>query len=235
MMGKIYQWLDERVGITVLDQTLVSRNIPKVDWAYTLGFGALFTFILMAVSGMFLAVYYAPTPDHAYDSVKFLTEQVLFGNIVRGIHHYGASTMVVIVALHMAQVFFYGAYKYPRELTWISGVVLLGLVLGLGFTGYLLPWDQKAYWATQVGTQVAEQATPGPLGKIVEIIMRGGPTLGALTLTRFYAIHMLMIPALVMVFLGIHLYLVVKIGISPLPNAHDEAVALLDEPGAQKA
>jgi quinol-cytochrome oxidoreductase complex cytochrome b subunit len=150
-----------------------------------------------------------------------LTEEVAFGRWVRGIHHYGASVMVVLVVMHMLQVFFYGAYKYPRELTWMTGVVLLGLVLGLGFTGYLLPWDQKAYWATEVGTKIPE--TLPVFGEMSKVIMRGGQTLGALTLTRFYAIHMLMIPALMMVFLGIHLYLVVKIGITPLPAELDAA------------
>lgn len=221
MVGKILDWLDLRVGVRDIDATLVSRNVPKINWWYTLGFMALFTFIIMAVTGMFLAVYYAPTPDHAYDSVKYLTEEVWGGKVVRGLHHYGASAMVIIVAMHMLQVFFYGAYKYPRELTWMSGVVLFGLVLGLGFTGYLLPWDQKAYWATEVGTKVPESIPV--VGELSKIVMRGGATLGALTLTRFYAIHMLMIPALMLVFLGIHLYLVVKIGITPLPKKLDEA------------
>jgi ubiquinol-cytochrome c reductase cytochrome b subunit len=221
MVARVFEWLDKRVGVREIDAVLISRNVPKTDWWYTLGFAALFTFVLMATSGMFLAVYYAPTPDHAYDSVKYLTEEVAFGRWVRGIHHYGASVMVVLVVMHMLQVFFYGAYKYPRELTWMTGVVLLGLVLGLGFTGYLLPWDQKAYWATEVGTKIPE--TLPVFGEMSKVIMRGGQTLGALTLTRFYAIHMLMIPALMMVFLGIHLYLVVKIGITPLPAELDAA------------
>lgn len=221
MVAKVFEWLDFRIGIRTLDAALVSRNMPKLNWWYTLGFAALFIFVVMSVTGMFLAVYYAPTPDHAYDSVKYLTEEVKFGWIVRGLHHYGASMMVIVVVMHMLQVFFYGAYKYPRELTWVSGVVLLGLTLGLGFTGYLLPWDQKAYWATEVGTKIPESL---PLvGELSKVIMRGAPTLGALTLTRFYAIHMLMIPALMLVFMGIHLYLVVKIGISPLPEKLDEA------------
>jgi quinol-cytochrome oxidoreductase complex cytochrome b subunit len=136
-------------------------------------------------------------------------------------HRWGATVMIILIFLHMGRTFFFGAYKYPRELTWMSGVVLLGLVLGLGFTGYLLPWDQKAYWATEVGTKVPESLPV--VGELSKIIMRGGATLGALTLTRFYAIHMLMIPSLMLVFLGIHLYLVVKIGISPLPGELDEA------------
>ena len=221
MIDKAYSWLDERVGVTQLDAALVSRHVPKLNWFYTLGFSSLFTFILMAVTGMFLAVYYAPTPDHAYDSVKYLTETVTFGKFVRGIHHYGASAMVILVALHMARTFFFGAYKYPRELTWISGVALLGVTIGLGFTGYLLPWDQKAYWATQVGTEVAV-AVP-LVGDLSKVILRGGENLGALTLTRFYAIHMLMLPALMLIFMGIHLYLVVRLGITPLPQRLDEA------------
>lgn len=221
MIGKVYTWLDDRVGIETLDSALVSRHVPKLNWFYTLGFASLFTFILMAVTGMFLAAYYAPTTDHAYDSVKYLTEVVTFGWVIRGIHHYGASAMVIIVALHMLRTFYFGAYKYPRELTWVSGVALLGVVLGLGFTGYLLPWDQKAYWATVVGTLVPESIPV--VGELSKVILRGGQDMGALTLTRFYAIHMLMLPSLMLVFLGIHLYLVVKIGITPLPSKLDEA------------
>lgn len=221
MVGQVVAWLDERVGIHDLDAVLVSRNVPKINWWYTLGFAALFVFVLMALSGMFLAVYYAPTPDHAWHSIKYITDYVAFGKWVRGIHHYGASAMVIIVVAHMTQVFFYGAYKYPRELTWVSGVALLGVVLGLGFTGYLLPWDQKAYWATQVGTEVPMSIPV--MGEPSKIIMRGGESLGALTLTRFYALHMLMLPALLMGFLALHLYLVIRIGISPLPKALDAA------------
>lgn len=221
MVSQVFNWLDERIGIQELDAALVSRNVPKLNWWYTLGFAALFTFIVMAVSGMFLAVYYAPTPDHAWTSIKYISQEVTFGKWIRGLHHYGASMMVIIVVMHMLQVFFYGAYKYPRELTWISGVLLLGAVMGLGFTGYLLPWDQKAYWATVVGTKVPEVIPI--VGDISKVVLRGGENMGALTLTRFYAIHMLMLPALMLVFLSIHMYLVVKIGITPLPEKLDEA------------
>lgn len=221
MMGKVFSWLDERVGVTTLDAALVSRHVPKLNWFYTLGFASLFTFILMATTGMFLAVYYAPTPDHAWDSIRYISQTVTFGKFVRGIHQYGASAMVILVTLHMARTFFFGAYKYPRELTWVSGVALLGVTMGLGFTGYLLPWDQRAYWATEVGTEVA---TNVPIvGELSKVILRGGEALGPLTLTRFYSIHMLMLPALMLIFMGIHLYLVVRIGITPLPSKMDEA------------
>lgn len=221
MMGKLYAWLDERVGVKALDDVLISRHVPKLNWFYTLGFASLFIFTLMAVSGMFLAVYYVPSPDHAYDSVKYLTETVLFGQVVRGIHHYGASAMVIAVTLHMCRTFYFGAYKYPRELTWLTGLALLGVVLGLGFTGYLLPWDQKAYWATVVGTEVPKSIPV--MGPLSTLILRGGENMGALTLPRFYALHMLMLPALMLVFMGIHLYLVVRLGISALPSKLDEA------------
>jgi quinol-cytochrome oxidoreductase complex cytochrome b subunit len=221
MVGKVIQWLDDRVGIHAIDAALVSRHVPKLNLFYTLGFASLFTFILMAVSGMFLAAYYAPTTDHAYNSLKYVTETVTFGWLVRGIHHYGASTMVIVVVLHMLRTFYFGAYKYPRELTWVTGVALLGVTLGLGFTGYLLPWDQKAYWATVVGTKVPESIPV--VGELSKVVLRGGLDMGALTLTRFYAIHMLMLPALMLVFMGIHLYLVIKIGITALPSKLDEA------------
>jgi ubiquinol-cytochrome c reductase cytochrome b subunit len=219
LVEAIYEWLDTRVGLKTLDETLISRNVPKTNWWYTLGFAAMFMFILMAVSGMFLAAYYAPTVDHGYESLKYLTEEVTFGWLIRGLHHYGASTMVIVVVMHAFHVFFYGAYKYPRELTWLSGVALLGVVLGLGFTGYLLPWDMKAYFATIVGTGVPE-AIP-VVGKLSEVVLRGGENLGALTLTRFYAIHMLMLPALTLIFMGIHLYLVIRLGITAVPKEMD--------------
>ncbi|MBI4758042.1 MAG: cytochrome b N-terminal domain-containing protein [Chloroflexi bacterium] len=142
--------------------------------------------------------------------------QVAFGSIIRGIHHWSASAMVVMVVAHMLRTFFFGAYKYPRELTWVVGVFLLLVTLGFSFTGYLLPWDEKAYWATVVGTEIAGSA---PLvGDFILRLMRGGQELGAVTLARFYSIHVLLLPAAMVLFIGIHLFLVIKIGISAPPD-----------------
>ncbi len=212
----LYEWLDERLGLTTIYKVLLDRKVPKVNWWYTLGSATLFLFIMQGLTGIFLLVYYAPTPDHAYDSVNYIMQDVHFGWLVRGIHHWGASFMVLFVFLHMLRVFYMGAYKYPRELTWVIGVFLFVLTLGMGFTGYLLPWNQRSYWATVVGTQIA--GTPPIIGPWITRILRGGPDISALTLSRFFALHVWMIPGLMLLLVAAHLYLVVRIGISNPPS-----------------
>jgi len=195
------------------------RKIPKVNWFYTLGSATLFVAVNQAVTGILLTLNYVPTPDHAYDSIQYITTQIPAGWLIRGLHHWGASAMVVLVVLHMLRVIFYGAYKYPREVTWFTGVILLLVVIGFGFTGYLLPWDQKAYWATKVGTRIA--GTPPFIGDYLLRIMRGGENLSAVTLARFFGTHVWVLPATLMLLLGIHLYLVIRIGISAVPKKED--------------
>jgi len=215
-LGQVSGWLVERSGATGIWEAFFARKVPiGVGWLYTLGFASMFSFIVQAATGLFLAVYYSPSPDHAYDSIQFIMYQVPFGAVVRGIHHWSASVMVVLVILHMATVFVLGAYKYPRELTWMLGVGLLVVTLGFSFTGYLLPWDQKAYWATVVGTNI-----PGTLpfvGDFVLRVARGASQVGTLTLTRFYAFHVLLLPASLAGLLGAHLYLIVHHGVSVPP------------------
>ncbi|MDE2039782.1 MAG: cytochrome b N-terminal domain-containing protein [Elusimicrobia bacterium] len=214
------EWLRRRTGCDRVWETLFARHIPEAEgptaWLYTLGSATLFIFVVQAVTGALLAMNYVPSPDHAYDSVRFINEKVLCGSFIHGLHHFGASFMVVLVVLHMLRVYFMGAYKYPREGTWMVGVVLLLVVIGFGFTGYLLPWDQKAYWATMVGTNIAGQ-TPF-VGPLVSKILKGGGEMGASTLTRFYALHVLVLPAVVLLLIGIHLFLVVWHGISEPPE-----------------
>ena len=155
-MDRITKWIDERIDIASIRKTLLDRKMPGgLTWWHTLGSATLAVFMVQVVTGIVLAMYYSPSPDHAYDSIRYLEHSVVSGALLRGIHHWGASAMVVLVVAHMIRVFTMGAYKYPRELNWLLGVVLLFIVLGFGFTGYLLPWDQKAYWATQVGTNIA--------------------------------------------------------------------------------
>lgn len=216
-LRSLADWLDERTGVREIARALFARKIPPgTGWIYTLGSVSLFLLLLQIATGIFMAMSYAPTPDHAFDSVRYLMEEAPFGAILRGLHVWGASAMVVVVLLHLLRTFLTGSYKFPRELTWSTGVLLLLFVFGFGFTGYLLPWNQKAYWATQVGTRIAEQA---PLvGPAIARVLRGGDELGAQTLTRFYAIHTLLLPALVVVFVGIHLFLVVRLGISTPPR-----------------
>lgn len=216
MLTKFADWLDERVGWRQIWEVIFLRQIPKVNWFYTLGSATLFLAVNQAVTGILLTIYYVPTPDHAYDSVQYITTQVAMGWLIRGLHHWGASAMVVVVVLHMLRVIFYGAYKYPREVTWMTGVVLLLVVVGFGFTGYLLPWDQKAFWATTVGTRIA--GTPPIVGDYLLKIMRGGPDLSAVTLARFFGTHVWVLPATLALLVGAHLYLVIKIGISAVPR-----------------
>lgn len=225
-VGQVLGWLEQRSGIVPVWNAFFARPIPLgVGWLYTLGFASMFVFTVQAATGLFLAVYYSPSPDHAYDSIRFIMYEVPFGAVVRGIHHWSASVMVVLVVLHMATVFVLGAYKYPRELTWLVGVGLLLVTLGFAFTGYLLPWDEKAYWATVVGTAIP--GTAPVLGDYLLRILRGGTELGALTLTRFYAFHVLLLPASLAGLLAVHLYLIVHHGVSVPPWLWEKARSTL--------
>ena len=215
-MTQIGNWLDERVGWRRVWEAIFLRKIPKVNWLYTLGSATLFVAINQIVTGILLTIYYVPTPDHAYDSVQYITTQVAAGWLIRGLHHWGASAMVVLVVLHMLRVILHGAYKFPREMTWLTGVVLLLVVLGFSFTGYLLPWDQKAYWATTVGTRIA--GTPPLIGDAILRIIRGGEELSAVTLARFFGVHVWVLPAALLTLIAGHLYLIIRIGISALPK-----------------
>jgi quinol-cytochrome oxidoreductase complex cytochrome b subunit len=219
MLAKVGNWLDERVGWRSVWAAIFLRKIPHVNWFYTLGSATLFVATLQIVTGILLTMYYVPTPDHAYDSVVYITTQLPAGWFIRGLHHWGASAMIVLTALHMLRVFFTGAYKYPREMTWLTGIALLLIAVGFGFTGYLLPWDQKAYWATTVGTQIAGVA-PG-LGPLILRIARGGEDLSALTLARFFGAHVWVLPAALLTLIAIHMYLVVRIGITSAPERNE--------------
>ena len=216
MVSKISNWLDERTSWRQVWDAIFLRKVPKVNWLFTLGSASLFVAINQAITGILLTIYYVPTPDHAYDSVQYITTQVPLGWLIRGLHHWGASLMVILVVLHMLRVIFYGAYKYPREVTWFTGVGLLLIVVGFGFTGYLLPWDQKAFWATTVGTRIA--GTPPLLGDQLLRIIRGGSEISAVTLVRFFGTHVWVLPSLLLLLIGIHLYLVIKNGISAVPK-----------------
>lgn len=216
MIAKTVNWLDERLGWRNVWESIFIRKIPKVNWLFTLGSASLFTAINQIVTGILLTIYYVPTPDHAYETVQFITYDVPMGWLIRGLHHYGASAMVILAFVHMVRVILHGAYKYPREVTWFTGVFLLLVVIGFGFTGYLLPWDQKAYWATTVGTRIA--GTPPVIGDWVLRIMRGGSELSEVTLARFFGVHVWVLPAALLLLLGIHMYLVIRIGISAPPE-----------------
>ncbi len=214
---QVTDWVDERLESKSLASALLDRLIPEgVGWLQTLGSASLMLFMVQAVTGIFLAMNYSASPEHAYDSVRFISEEVPFGNIVRGLHKWGASAMVVVVFIHLLRTYFMASYKYPRELTWVVGVVIFLMVLGFGFTGYLLPWDQKAYWATAVGTNLAHQAPF--VGEFILKVLRGGVELGAVTLSRFFAMHVLLLPAILIPLIGIHLFMVVRQGIATPPE-----------------
>ena len=228
---RLYAWFQERLDIRTLWASLFARKIPfGVNILYTVGFACLALFIVQTVTGAVLALYYVPSPDHAYDSVDFLITQVAFGQVIRGIHHWGATALIVAVIVHMLITFLMGAYKFPRESTWWVGVLLLALTFAFGFTGYLLPWDEKSYWATSVGTNMVG-VIPG-LGDFLERLARGGAQLGALTLTRFYAMHVLVLPMLLGTFIAVHLFLVIWLGVSVPPGMWDRA---MDRMGAATA
>lgn len=213
---RVMDWLDERMGLLAIWNTVFDRKIPKVNWWYTLGSASLFLATMQAATGIFLSIYYVPTPEEAYSSVEYIMNEVAFGWLVRGMHHWGATLMVVVVFLHMLRVFFYGAYKYPREVTWITGVLLFLVTMGLGFTGYLLPWNQRAYWATAVGTSIV--GTVPLVGDFLLQVLRGGDDLTLVTLTRFFGVHIWFLPAALFGIIGAHLYLVIRNGISYVPR-----------------
>ncbi|MBM2810569.1 MAG: Quinol:cytochrome oxidoreductase [Chloroflexi bacterium] len=225
------QWLEDRAGASTLARVVLFRNVPLgVGVLYTLGFAAAFVFMVQLLTGVVLALYYAPTPDHAYDSVAYIGERVAFGSIVRGLHHWGSSAMVVLVVAHLVVVFTLAAYKRPREVTWLLGIGLLVITLAFSFTGYLLPWDEKAYWATNVGTNMV--GTVPFIGDFLLRVARGGTELGASTLTRFYALHTLILPGALFLILAGHVALVIWHGVSVPPslwNTEREAAERLRE------
>lgn len=215
----IFAWFDERLGLNDLYKATLDRPEPKGNWWNTLGSASLFLFVLQGLTGIFLTVYYTPSPDHAYDSIQYIMTGVEFGWLIRGIHHWGASLMVMVVFIHMLRVFVTASYKYPRELTWLIGVGLLLVTLGMGFTGYLLPWNQKAFWATTVGTAIAG-SVPW-VGEFILKALRGGSDLNALTLSRFFSAHIWILPVMLAGLIGVHLFLIIKHGESAFPEKED--------------
>jgi menaquinol-cytochrome c reductase cytochrome b subunit len=209
-------WIDERTSFSGPARWIMFRKTPRGNnWFYTLGSATLFAFLSQAVTGVFLAMYYDPSVTNAYESTRHITNEVFLGEFVRGMHKWGSTMMMVLIFLHMARTFFFGAYKYPRELTWIIGVVLLVLTMLMSLTGYLLPFDQRSYWATVVAVNINGT---GPLaGPFLADFLRGGAEFNATTLSRFYAIHMLLTPGAIIALIGAHLYLVTKLGTTAPP------------------
>jgi menaquinol-cytochrome c reductase cytochrome b subunit len=222
-------WLEERSGLVGGVKYFLFRKVPSdTNWFHTLGSATLTAFLVQLGTGVILAFYYKPHPDEAYESIRHITHEVTLGWLVRGMHRWGASVFIILLFLHMARVFLFGAYKYPRELNWIVGVLILPLALLMGFTGYLLPWDQTAYWATVVGINL--NGTGPIVGPFLGQFLRGGDEIGADTLTIFYAIHMLLLPGALIGLITLHLYLVVRLGVSSPPWSEEAAGQERPEP-----
>jgi ubiquinol-cytochrome c reductase cytochrome b subunit len=208
---RIFHWLDRRAGLDKLMHESLDEPIPGgARLAYVFGSGLLFIFISQIITGICLALYYVPSAETAHTSVAYITKQVAAGAFLRSLHYYGSSAMIIVLALHFLQTFLYGAFKGRRELLWMSGAVLSFLVLGMGFTGYLLPWDQKAYFATAVGTNIVGQIPW--VGNWLTRLLRGGDTIGTLTLSRFYVAHVFLIPGAIFAFIAAHIFLFRKAG-----------------------
>jgi len=221
-------WLDERTGISPFLRGFLYRKVPKgTNWFYTLGSATMFAFLSQAITGVFLAMYYEPDPTRAYESASRITNEVFLGELVRGMHRWGSTVMIILIFMHMGRTFFFGAYKYPRELNWVIGVVLLVLTLAMGLTGYLLPFDQRSFWATVVAVNI--NASGPVVGPYLADFLRAGAEFGPTTISRFYALHMLAIPGLIAALIGAHLYLVAKLGTTAPPWLKAEKKDLLTE------
>ena len=207
-------WVDERYKISEPLTKILKKPVPKyaLHWWYCLGGITAFLFVVQGITGILLAFYYKPTPEAAYASIQYIETQVYFGSAIRAIHHWCANGMIVMCVAHMLRVFIMGAYKRPRELNWLSGVLLLVLTLVFGFTGYLLPWDQRAFWATTVGSEIAG-AIPA-IGNLALVFLRVGWNVTGDTLSRFYGLHVIIVPLATVAFMGAHFLMVRRQGIA---------------------
>jgi menaquinol-cytochrome c reductase cytochrome b subunit len=223
-------WIDERTAFVRGTKWFLFRNVPRdISWGQTLGSAALTAFIVQALTGAILALYYKPSSaidpvtgkPVAYSSIEAITDELTLGWLVRGMHRWGASVFIILLFLHMGRVFLFGAYKYPRELNWITGVLILALGMLLGFTGYLLPWDQTAYWATVVGINL--NGTAPFAGPWLAQFLATGPEIGPNTLPLYYGLHMLLIPGALIALIIVHIYLVTRLGVASPPWSSERA------------
>ncbi len=208
---RLDNWLDERTGIdSILHETLDEPIPGGARWAYVFGSGLLFLFVSQIITGVFLTLYYVPSSDHAHSVVSYIVKVVSSGSFIRSIHAYGSSGIIIVLLLHIGQTILYGSYKGRRELLWLSGCILLALMLGMAFTGYLLPWDEKAYFATAVGTNLVGEVPF--IGPILQRLLRGGNQMGTLTISRFFVLHVFLLPGLLIGFIASHVFFFRKAG-----------------------
>ena len=215
-------WLDDRIGFTAIMPLMRKKEVPvhRHSFWYYIGGMALFLFVLQIATGILLLFYYRPSAEGAYESIQFLMAEVEFGWLIRSIHSWGANLMIFMAFVHMISVMLLKAYRAPREITWMTGVGLLFVSMGLGFTGYLLPWNELAFFATRVGTEI-----PGVVpvvGPFIRELLRGGEDISGATLTRFYALHVSVLPALAFMLVALHVLLVQRHGMSVPPGIEAE-------------
>src|SRR4051812_32069730 len=214
---KIGEWFDQRLQLAAPIREAVEHPVPRntASWWYVFGSAALTVFMLQLVTGILLALIYVPSAGEAWSSLQALNHDVTLGWFIRALHGWGSNFMVAIVLIHMVQVFLFGAYKFPRELTWIVGVFLLLVTLGMAFTGQVLRFDQDAYWGLGIGASIASRVPI--IGPMIVKLMLGGPIIAGATLSRFFALHVFVIPGLLIGFVGLHVLMVLKLGINEWP------------------
>ena len=232
LYGRIDRWAslsERRKRIDSLLRVVLDEPIPGgASLAYVFGSGLLFLLLSQVITGMFLVLYYVPSTDHAHTTVAYITKEVTSGSFIRGIHAYGSSAIVIVLLLHITQTFLFGSYKGPRKLLWLAGCVLFALMLGMSFTGYLLPWDQKAYFATTVGTNILTYIPF--IGNFLKTFLRGGTEMGTLTLSRFFVLHVFMIPAFILFFVVAHVFLFRRAGAAGPFQGNPEKLKKSTEP-----
>ncbi len=228
-VGKfVVDWMEHRVGVVTILEHALYEPVPKRGaWIYTLGSATLGLITLQFLTGILMLFYYVPTTDHAWNSVHYIMNEAYFGQLIRGIHYWSANFLMAVIGLHMAQVFFAGGYKAPRELNWVVGVILLLLVIGLAFTGYLLRWDQDGFWASVVGMKIGSYS-PFVGGFVINFLL-GGDVAGPATLSRFFAIHVWLLPAMIAPLIGLHMYLFRRHGVFGHEFEYSQRLAKLHE------
>jgi menaquinol-cytochrome c reductase cytochrome b subunit len=224
----LVDWLEDRTGIVTMTEHFLFEPVPKRGaWLYTLGSATLFLITLQFLTGILLLFYYVPTTDHAWNSVYYIMHGAYFGTLIRGIHYWSANFLMAVIGLHMARTFFSGSYKAPREINWVVGVILLLLVIGLAFTGYLLRWDQDGFWASVVGIKIGSYSPF--IGQYVTHFLVGGDAVGPATLSRFFALHVWLLPAAIAPLIGAHLFLLRRHGEFGMEAEYTERLAKLHE------